>query len=88
MENESPRGEIVFYGTKWCFDCTRAKRLFKRFDIEYRWVDIDKDPAGRNYVQEVNNGNRSVPTILFPDGEILVEPSNEELVAKLGIDDL
>lgn len=88
METKSTQGEIIVYGTKWCFDCTRAKKLFHRLDIKYRWVDIDKDPDGRSYVQEVNNGNRSVPTILFPDGEILVEPSNEELAAKLGIDDL
>jgi glutaredoxin len=48
-------------------------------------VDIDQDPEGREYVMKVNDGSRSVPTIVFPDGSILVEPSNAELAEKLGI---
>jgi glutaredoxin len=48
-------------------------------------VDIDADPAGRKYVESVNRGFRSVPTIVFPDGSILVEPSNMELSRKLGL---
>lgn len=50
----------------------------------YRWVDIDRDRAGEKFVIQTNRGNRSIPTIVFPDGSILVEPSNAELSAKLG----
>jgi glutaredoxin len=53
--------------------------------IEYKWVNIDQDLEGRAYVEQVNNGYRSVPTIVFPDGSILVEPTNSELTHKLGI---
>ena len=49
------------------------------------WVDIDNDTEGARYVQEVNRGYRSVPTICFPDGTILVEPSDEALRSKLGL---
>jgi mycoredoxin len=85
MEDYSMNDEIVFYGTKWCPDCKRAKLLLDESNIEYRYVDIDRDREARAYVKDVNNGNRSVPTIVFPDGEILVEPSNAELASKLDL---
>jgi mycoredoxin len=50
---------------------------------EYRWVDIDDDAEAARLVQELNGGLRSVPTILFPDGRVLVEPSREELLQAL-----
>lgn len=74
---------IVMYGTTWCPDCTRAKRLLEKKGIQYTWCDIEKDPLARDYVVKVNHGKRSVPTIIFPDGSILVEPSDAELANKL-----
>lgn len=74
---------IVMYGTTWCFDSRRARRILDELEIPYQWIDIDKDPAARSYVEEVNHGFRSVPTIIFPDGSMLVEPSNEVLREKL-----
>ncbi len=74
---------IVMYGADWCGDCRRAKRFFDEREILYRFVDITKDNAGRQYVLEVNNGMRIIPTIVFPDGSILVEPSTPELTRKL-----
>ena len=65
MDNQN--GKIIMYGTMWCGDCFRARSLFDRNDIPYQWVDISRDPAGLEYVMKVNNGMRSVPTILFPD---------------------
>jgi glutaredoxin-like protein len=76
---------IVMYGTNWCFDCIRSKRFLQKHAIPFTWVNIDKDKEGERYVREVNNDNRSVPTIVFQDGSILVEPSNKELGEKLGI---
>jgi mycoredoxin len=49
----------------------------------YTWIDIEQDATAADYVVKVNQGNRSVPTIIFPDGSILVEPSNSELENKL-----
>ena len=63
----------------------QARALMDRLKIPYRWVDIDQDKDAARLVEEINHGFRSVPTILWPDGSILVEPSNEELAAKLGI---
>ena len=84
MEKVSPQNQIVLYGTRWCFDCKRSLKILNHYEIKYHYVDIDKDPDGKAFVQEVNNGNRSVPTIVFPNGEILVEPSKKELIKKLG----
>lgn len=76
--------EILFYATSWCPDCRRAKTVLDQHKAIYRFIDIDKDAEGRQYVEKVNHGNRSVPTIVFPDGSILVEPSNAQITEKLG----
>lgn len=77
--------DIVVYGTTWCPDCVRSRRLLDEKGAIYRWVDIDDDAEARRYVERVNHGRRSVPTIVFPDGDILVEPSNARLAAKLSL---
>ncbi len=77
--------KITVYGAPWCPDCTRSKQFLGEQRVLYNWVDIDKDEAGRQYVQEVNDGKQIIPTIVFEDGSILVEPSNAELAEKLGI---
>ncbi|MEI8133338.1 MAG: glutaredoxin domain-containing protein [Leptolinea sp.] len=78
--------QIIVYGTTWCGDSRRAKRLFDDNNISYQWVDIDQDQSARLIVEGLNRGNRSVPTIIFPDGSILVEPSTTKLAEKLGIE--
>lgn len=75
---------IVMYSTTWCSDCTRAKKFLSKKKIAYIDVDIEADEKGREFVMEVNNGARVVPTIIFPDGDKLIEPSTAELRAKLG----
>jgi len=74
--------EIIVYGTSWCSDCHRAKKAFRKKDIAYTWIDINEDKEGRAYVEKVNHGNRRVPTIIFPDGSMMVEPSTTELYKK------
>lgn len=75
--------EIIVYGTSWCPDCWRAQKAFRTKGVKYTWVDINKDKTGRAYVEKVNHGMLSVPTILFPDGSMMVEPSTAELHNKL-----
>ena len=80
-----PDAKITVYGAPWCPDCKRAKQFLGEQRVQYNWVDIDQDEEGRRYVQQANNGKQIIPTILFEDQTILVEPSNAELAAKLGI---
>lgn len=79
------QSEITIYGTTWCGGSRRARLLFERHGISYQWVDIDRDPAAAEFVEKANRGYRSVPTIVWPDGSMLVEPSETELAKKLGI---
>ncbi len=74
---------IIVYGTTWCPDCVRAKKVLKKHNIEFQWIDIGQDDTARTFVEESNNGMRIVPTILFSDGDTLAEPSNTELSKKL-----
>lgn len=76
---------IIVYSTTWCPDCHRAKRFLGEQRIPYTNVDIEQDPAAMAYVEKVNNGMRSIPTLVFPDGDILTEPSNAALAEKLGL---
>jgi len=76
---------ITVYGAPWCPDCRRSKQFLGEQSIPYLWVDIDEDEEGRNRVQALNDGKQIIPTIVFQDGSILVEPSNADLAAKLGI---
>jgi len=74
---------IKIYGTNWCGDTRRARGIFQNEGIDYEWVDISSDPDAVAFVEQVNNGYRSVPTIVFPDGDILVEPPTATLTEKL-----
>jgi thioredoxin reductase (NADPH) len=76
---------ITLYGTGWCSDCKRSKHFFGEQRIPYVYVDIDQDPAAMAFVEKTNHGMRSIPTIIFPDGSVLVEPSNAQLAEKLGL---
>ncbi len=78
-------GQIAFYGSNWCGDCRRAKKFLQDNGIDFYYIDIGKDKAGEQFVLKVNNGMRSIPTIVFDDGSILVEPSNYEISQKLHI---
>ena len=77
--------EILLYGTTWCGDTRRARRFLDQNNIQYKWIDIDQDVEARKFVEEVNHGFRSVPTIIFPDGSMLVEPPTAKLAEKLGL---
>jgi len=77
--------QINVYSTSWCPDCKRAKDFFQSHRIQYNTIDIEKNPQGMAYVRKVNHGKSIIPTIVFPDGTILAEPSNPQLAEKLGL---
>jgi thioredoxin reductase (NADPH) len=77
---------IRVYGASWCPDCRRAKRFLGDQRIPFEWHDLEVDPDGVRIVQERNGGNNIIPTVVFPDGSHLSEPTNEELADKLGLE--
>jgi thioredoxin reductase (NADPH) len=78
--------DIRIYGASWCPDCRRAKKFLADQRVGYEWHDVETDPDGARIVQEHNDGNNTIPTILFPDGSHLSEPTNEQLAEKLGLE--
>lgn len=76
---------ITVYGANWCGDCRRAKKFMDDNGVAYGWVDIESDTAAIDLVLKLNGGKRVIPTIVFEDGSILIEPTNSELASKLGV---
>jgi mycoredoxin len=66
---------ITMYSTVWCGFCHRLRSQLDRAGIAYEVIDIERDPAAAEYVMSVNGGNRTVPTVRFPDGSALTNPS-------------
>ena len=75
---------ITVYGVTWCPDCSRVKKLLGESQIAYNWIDTDENPEARTKAMELASGAYRVPTLLFGDGSVLVEPTNAELKIKLG----
>ena len=74
---------VVLYGTAWCVHCRRTKKLLEGRGVEYAWVDVERRKGAMAEMLRLNGGDRRFPTLLFPDGSVLVEPTGAELRAKL-----
>ena len=73
------------YSTVWCGYCKRLKTMLKSEGIVFTEVDIEHDPEAAQFVMSVNGGNQTVPTLKFPDGSALTNPSLKDVKAKLGV---
>ncbi|HEY5003162.1 MAG TPA: FAD-dependent oxidoreductase, partial [Ktedonobacteraceae bacterium] len=76
---------IKLYGTYWCTDCKRSKKFLGEQRIRYDFINIEEDAEGQAFVQKTQNGGMTIPLLVFADGSTLIEPSNAELAAKLGL---
>ncbi|MEU4545154.1 mycoredoxin [Nonomuraea dietziae] len=74
---------LTVYSTTWCGPCKRLKSQLTREGISYDEVDIERNPAAAEFVMSVNNGNQTVPTVVFPDGTAVTNPSVREVKARL-----
>ena len=83
IEDSPNSPSIVMYSTNWCPDCFRAKKVMQSMQVQFDEIDITEDEEATEMVIRMNNGHRSVPTIVFPDGSILTEPSIMTLMQKL-----
>lgn len=77
------RPQLTMYSTAWCGYCHRLAGQLDREGIEYAVVDIETEPDGAAIVERVNDGNRTVPTLVFPDGSALTNPSVRDVKARL-----
>jgi mycoredoxin len=74
---------LTMYTTTWCGYCMRLKQQMSREGIEFVEVDIEADPEASALVEQVNGGNQTVPTLVFPDGSAATNPSLKEVKARL-----
>ena len=74
---------ITMYTTEWCPDCWRAKKVMDSLRVAYTEINISHDEEAIETVIRLNNGYRSVPTPVVPDGSVMTQPSTSALVMKL-----
>jgi mycoredoxin len=85
MIESAPPAIPRLLGADWCPDCRRSKALLERLGIAYEFVDLELEPERYAEVEAISGG-RSIPTILFPEGDHLVEPDDATLEARLHLD--
>jgi mycoredoxin len=74
---------VTMYSTQWCGYCHRLKSQLDREGITYEVVDIEQQPEAAQIVEQVNNGNQTVPTLVYADGSAQTNPSVAQVKAKL-----
>ena len=79
----TPGAAVTMYTTTWCGYCFRLKKLMQREGIHFAEVDIETDAQAADLVMQANGGNRTVPTLIFPDGSALTNPSIDQVRAQL-----
>ncbi|MFC4784043.1 mycoredoxin [Nocardioides sp. MAHUQ-72] len=76
-------GSFTMYTTPWCGYCHRLKSQLDREGITYDVVDIEQQPEAAAIVEAANNGNQTVPTLVFADGSAVTNPSLAQVKEKL-----
>lgn len=76
-------GTVTMFTTAWCGYCRRLKSQLDRAGIPYAEVDIESHPEAAEFVMGVNDGNQTVPTLLFPDGSAATNPSIRDVHTRL-----
>lgn len=74
---------VTVYSTVWCGYCQRLKKQLNEHGVNYLEVDIEKNPEAVQIVEEVNEGNQTVPTLVFADGYAMTNPSLQAVLSKL-----
>ena len=76
-------GTVTVFTTSWCGYCRRLKSQLEREGIAFTEVDIEREPGTAEFVMSVNDGNQTVPTLLFPDGSSATNPSVDKVRDRL-----
>jgi mycoredoxin len=84
--NDSSPEKIILFSSGWCAHSRSVENFLNRNEIDVHKINIDGDDEARRRLIELNNGYASVPTLLFPDGTKLTEPSFFEIRQKLGLE--
>jgi len=83
-ETSTAMATVTIYSTTWCGPCIRLKAQLDRAAIDYEVIDIEQHPEAAEFVMSVNHGNQTVPTVVFPDGSVITNPSVIQVQDRLG----
>lgn len=70
------------FGADWCRDCLRTKKQLDGLGVEYTYINLVEDPAAADVAHEIS-GRTNIPVVVYPDATHHVEPSNDDVAAKL-----
>jgi mycoredoxin len=76
-------GTVTMFSTTWCGYCRRLKSQMDAAGVPYTEVNIEQHPDAADFVEKVNGGNQTVPTLVFPDGSAATNPSLAEVQQRL-----
>jgi thioredoxin reductase (NADPH) len=82
---ESDVADLTVYGAPWCPHCRRVKQFLEAHRVESTYVDIDREPDRVATIEELQDGGRTIPTLVYPDGSFEVNPTNEDLARRLDL---
>ena len=74
--------QITMFGADWCRDCRRTKAQLDGLGVAYRYIDLEADPEAADVAREIS-GRTNIPVVVYPDASHHVEPSNDDVAAKL-----
>ncbi len=83
---EQRENALIIYTAAWCGDAWRVLQLLDDYEVAYTAVDVDQDPAAADRVRELNGGHLIIPTLVFPEGDHMAEPSNARLMTRLKLE--
>jgi mycoredoxin len=74
---------LTMYSTTWCGYCKRLKSQLDEAGIVFSEINIEEDPSAADFVEKINGGNQTVPTVVYSDGSAQTNPSIQAVIAKL-----
>ncbi|MEH1804337.1 FAD-dependent oxidoreductase [Nostoc sp.] len=77
---------IRVIGNRWSPFSHQVKDFLARNQVPFKWLDIELEPDAEKLVEYAQADCRQqLPLVLFPDGSRLIQPSNLEIAAKIGL---
>ena len=84
METPVSSSRLIVYGNDYCPQASLLKSALAKHKIDYEWRDVmNGDPRYQDELRNLARGNLSVPTVIFPDGTVMVEPWPHQVLHKL-----
>lgn len=80
-------GLITLYTSHYCGSARAVERILRDHGVAFEVINVDEDAEARRRLMELNGGFASVPTLIWPDGRKLTEPSLPALHRTLGIEE-